>query len=121
MADGRVLMCDFRSLMIALEPVHQNQKKWVDALYDVWISFGIWTPDSYNFNQKGELARVDVRRDQKSEGILLKRIVPRDRFEAWWVDCTTEIGHTGNTKQAGEIAYFTLCDALNYVDERMKR
>lgn len=121
MADeGGVLIVSFYHLARATEPVHLGNRAMIDRLYDVWISFGIWTPDSYNFNQKGVLARVDVRRDQRDEGILLKRIVPRPQFEQWYKDCVQIHSQQAVTDEAAKIAYFTLCNYLNYSDERLK-
>lgn len=118
---GGVLIVDFRSLAIATYPVHLGNKSMVDRLHDVWISHGIWTPDSYNFNQLGERAVIDVRRDQRKQGILLKRIVPRPQFEAWWIDCCKIHSIGAATAETAKIAYFALCNELNYVDERIKR
>lgn len=120
MVDGRTLICTFYELKTALEPVHAGEKRWVDALHDVWISFGGWSPDSYNFNGRAERAVLDVRRDQTDEGIMLKRMIPRGRFEQWWMDCTTARGLSGNDQHAAEMAYFALCDILKYSDERIK-
>lgn len=120
MNDG-VLICDFRSLAIATFPVHLGNKVMLDLLYDVWISFGIFTPDSFNFNEKGTRAAIDVRKDQRAEGILLKRIVPRPRFEEWWIDCCKTHSIGAATAETAKIAYFSLCNDLNYVDERIKR
>lgn len=118
---GGVLIVDFRSLVIATYPVHLGNKSMIDRLYDVWISFGIWAPDSYNFNNAGLRAAIDVRRDQRGEGILLKRIVPRPQFETWWIDCCKIHSVGAATEETAKIAYFSLCNELNYVDERIKR
>lgn len=118
--DGGVLIVDFRWLAIATYPVHLGNKSMMDRLYDVWISFGIWTPDSYNFNAKGSRAAIDVRRDQRAEGILLKRIVPRPQFQDWWIDCCKLHGNQQVTEEGAKIAYFALCNELRYSDERIK-
>lgn len=120
-SDGGVLIVDFRSLAIATYPVHLGNKSMIDRLYDVWISFGGFTPDSFNFNEKGLRAAIDVRRDQRREGILLKRIVPRPQFEQWWIDCCKIHSIGAATEETAKIAYFSLCNDLNYVDERIKR
>lgn len=114
-----VLECTFHDLRIALVPIHFNQKKWFDDLHDVWISHGVWTPDSYNFSQRGEGVIWDEREDQRDSGIYLKRVVSRPAFQQWWVDCTSAIGHQNNTVETAKIAYFELATKLNNLDWRV--
>lgn len=113
-----VLECTFFDLAEALVPVHLDQDHWVDKLHDVWISHGVWTPDSFNFNEAGERVVWDERQDQRDKGIFLKRIVPRPPFMQWWVDCTTAIGHQNNDAETAKIAYFALASELQKINRR---
>lgn len=111
--EGVALSCSFKDLMDVTLPIHGGDKVWIDRLHDVWISYGAFTPDSYNHNALGEHARIDVRRNQLDEGIALKRIVPRPAFIYWFVECASEKGLAEATPLIARTAYFMICNAFN--------
>lgn len=82
---NKPIICTYLELAAALEPLHMNQRVWLDSLHDVWLK-GAPTPTSIIRLPKGYDPRV------AQPGNFEARIIPPPLLAAWVKDCATARG-----------------------------
>lgn len=85
MNQDKPIICTYLQLAAALEPLHLNERSWLDSLHDVWLK-GAPTPASIVRNPKG----YDPRKVQ--DGNFESRIIPPPMLAAWVKACADARG-----------------------------
>lgn len=89
----RLVSVTFKELSDALMPLHMHEKRWVDALHDVWKQ-GAPTPDSIIRNPRDYDERF------KQRGNVEKRLLLPTPAAAWIMQVSAARGHPYSYRQA---------------------